>query len=333
MAAGRKTYFIGIAVSLAAVGLVLWLADPRQALRHLARVDWRHLLIPAAATAAGFCLRARRWQAIFPPTQRPTYGRSFNAMSIGLMANNFLPLHGGEFLRCGLVQKGITVAGSGVALSTVGLERILDGLMLAGVLLASLALINTPVWLWRLALASAALFTGVVVLLVALYHFEDSLRHGLERLLGRVAPRLAGLVAGAGQWLHEVLASVASLRLLAWLLLLSVGMRLGEAATIWGLALALGLPLDLGQILLMQSVLGLGLIIPAAPGYIGTYEALVVAVLDVFGVGADAALALALLMHAWLLCSTTVLGMAALSMEGLSLAQLRRARQMAGTGE
>jgi uncharacterized membrane protein YbhN (UPF0104 family) len=49
-------------------------------------------------------------------------------------------------------------------------------------------------------------------------------------------------------------------------------------------------------------------IVPAAPGYLGTFELTAVAIAQQFGVDADAAFAMALLVHAMILVVTSVGG-------------------------
>jgi uncharacterized membrane protein YbhN (UPF0104 family) len=62
--------------------------------------------------------------------------------------------------------------------------------------------------------------------------------------------------------------------------------------------------------------------IPAAPGYIGTYEVFTISALGLFGATREEALALALVMHAWVLVVTTGLGVASLGSSGLGFSRL-----------
>jgi uncharacterized membrane protein YbhN (UPF0104 family) len=95
-----------------------------------------------------------------------------------------------------------------------------------------------------------------------------------------------------------------------------------EAAFIWAMAAAVGVPLSIAGGALVAAVLGLGLMIPAAPGYVGTYEFFAVAVLSLFGASRESALALTLVMHAWVLLFTTGMGLAALAASGVRLSRL-----------
>ena len=59
----------------------------------------------------------------------------------------------------------------------------------------------------------------------------------------------------------------------------------------------------------VSAVLGLGLMIPAAPGGLGTYELSGVAALQLVNVDSGPALALTLAIHAWVFVTNTALGL------------------------
>jgi uncharacterized protein (TIRG00374 family) len=60
---------------------------------------------------------------------------------------------------------------------------------------------------------------------------------------------------------------------------------------------ALDIELSFSAALVLQMVIGLGVILPAAPGYVGTFEYFTVLGLSLFGIGHEAAFAYALLAH------------------------------------
>jgi uncharacterized protein (TIRG00374 family) len=60
---------------------------------------------------------------------------------------------------------------------------------------------------------------------------------------------------------------------------------------------ALDIELSFSAALVLQMVIGLGVILPAAPGYVGTFEYFTVLGLALFGIGHEPAFAYALLAH------------------------------------
>src|SRR5262249_974346 len=77
-------------------------------------------------------MRAGRWYYLFPPGSHPSH--LFNALMIGYMGNNVLPLRAGEGLRAYVAsrrgQRFWTV------LATIVVERVLDGLAVGLIVVA-----------------------------------------------------------------------------------------------------------------------------------------------------------------------------------------------------
>lgn len=63
--------------------------------------------------------------------------------------------------------------------------------------------------------------------------------------------------------------------------------------------------------------------IPASPGFIGTYHAAVIAGFTFFDVSQELALSVAIIMHAAVLFPSVVLGLLCLSWEDVSLREIR----------
>jgi uncharacterized protein (TIRG00374 family) len=72
---------------------------------------------------------------------------------------------------------------------------------------------------------------------------------------------------------------------------------------------ALDLELSFAAALILQMVIGLGVIVPAAPGYVGTFEYFTVLGLALFGIGQGAAFAYALLAHICQFVPVSVVGL------------------------
>src|SRR2546429_9856424 len=62
----------------------------------------------------------------------------WHATAIGFMANNLLPVRAGEFARAYAAQQQLPVRFS-TALASVGVERVLDGLLLVGLMMLAIA--------------------------------------------------------------------------------------------------------------------------------------------------------------------------------------------------
>jgi hypothetical protein len=304
----------GLVIGLALLAVVASRADLAATVAALSRLDARRLALPALVTVAATLLRAWRWQTMLPPATRPGVGACFRALALGNLANNVLFARAGDVLRCGLLQREHRGVGLSAALGAVGLEKVLDGLVLVAVVGAACAVLSPPEWLSALLAASAALFGGGLAVLGVLQRRGDRVLGALRAIaggarVGRTVVRAERLVVGVTGGLGAIgsparLGQVAGQTLAVWA---------ADACVVWTLARALGTPLASGAAAAVSAVVGLGLAVPAAPGAVGTYEFFAVAGLRLFDVAPAEALALALLMHAWAVGSTTVLGLAVLA--------------------
>jgi uncharacterized protein (TIRG00374 family) len=119
------------------------------------------------------------------------------------------------------------------------------------------------------------------------------------------------------------LSAVSSAGQMLTLLLMTAAIWTTEAGLIWGLARALGLAVSLKSSVVASAVLGLGLMIPAAPGGLGTYELFGTEAFKLAGIAASSALALTIVIHAWVFLANIVVGIFLLAVKGITLAQLR----------
>jgi uncharacterized membrane protein YbhN (UPF0104 family) len=75
---------------------------------------------------------------------------------------------------------------------------------------------------------------------------------------------------------------------------------------------AVGVELSLAQAALLTSGVALVSIVPAGPGFVGTFELTVVGIAEGFGISRDDAFALGLLVHLMILATTSVGGVIAM---------------------
>ena len=180
-------------------------------------------------------------------------------------------------------------------------------------------------WERRIAVGGAAI-VAVCALLIAGAVLRQVLRPQPERG-GR--SRLWRLV---DDLLHEI-ASPIGRRHIAAALALSVLAWLTWAAAAGLVCRSLGIDLSAVDLVFATSVINLGVAIPSAPGFVGTYQWLSVSALATVGVDADLALAFAFLMQAvWYLPTTVVGGPIALHEGGRDLLGRRYSGSRATSG-
>jgi glycosyltransferase 2 family protein len=316
---------IGILIGLGCIAILLRQVDLKQSWHALGSLSGRFLLIPLALFLVNLPLRAWRWQQIFPPSQRPPLATCLIVLGIGNMANFLLPGRAGDLSRCVLIGDGNSLADSSRALATLAVEKILDGLALIGMVLFSLWALHPPHWVIDLLRVAVLIFGGALVLLILLRYQTRTLVRFVRKTfrllrLSFLEEKFDSLLTSFADGLT---AGSSAPQMLA-LLLMTTAIWITEAALVWGLAMALQLAVSLKSAVIASAILGLGLMIPAAPGGLGTYELFGTEAFKLCGIAAGNALALTVVIHAWVFVTNVAFGLCLLAIKGVSLTQLRK---------
>ena len=315
---------LGLALGSVALVLALWGVPLGSVAEALSSADLAWLVPPALMFLLQQLRRAWR-QALIVQARHPehTLRTSLSVLCISFLFINTLPARLGEVVRpLLLLERDGVPMGTGFA--AVFLERAID-------LCAMLVMIALVAWLvpvpshtlvvqgteidW-VHLGRVAAGTAVPVLLGGLLAVVLGGRPLLRRLRGveqRLPPplsRIAMLVLGFGESFVDGLDAVRQPGRLAGILGLTTttwaltGLMYPALARAFGIEQAIGFGEGVGVL----SITMLGMAVPAAPGFAGTYEAFVRGGLALFGVAGNdgsvnldaIAVAYALTMHWWI---------------------------------
>lgn len=320
---------LGLLIGLGCVAVLLRQVDLKQSWSTLGQLNGPYLLAPVAVFFINLPLRAWRWQMIFPRSLRPRIIQCLVVLGIGNMANFLLPGRAGDIARCVLLGNGDSLAESSRTLATLAVEKVLDGLALVGMVLFSVWALQPPHWVLQLLRIATLIFGGALLLLVLLRYKTPLLICSVRRAFqfahfSSLEEKFDGVLTSFA----DGLSAVSSAPQMLGLLLLTGTIWTTEACLIWGLAGALGLSLPLKSAIVASAILGLGLMIPAAPGGLGTYELFGTEAFQLAGIVASRALALTVVIHAWVYVANVAVGILLLAVKGVSLAQLKNRLQV-----
>jgi hypothetical protein len=330
--AAKKTLQIalGLVASLGLVAFALSGVDLARVGDDLRGAEWRWVAAAFAASTYANWTRAGRWGVLFWHRKRIATASLFSSTMIGNAANTAIPIRVGEPLRAwSLARKeGLPFV---MTFATVIVERLLD----VAVLVLLLAL--TARWAplpegagERLETALRILTGGVIVAvgaLVVLFFRRDLLGRLADRGLAWLPSRLEDPARHA---LHAGLASLDALvdpRRLALLLAWSVWQWAWYAATFACTILALHLDAAyavpvLPAAVAVTVVVAVFLMLPAAPGFVGTFQAGCILALGLYGVPKESALSFSLVAHAVQLVVVMGIGGFCAAREGIGWRQL-----------
>jgi glycosyltransferase 2 family protein len=319
--------------------VLLWWTLRDVSLAHVARevraADPVLFTLAMIVATLGLVPRAIRWGILLRPvTSHLPFRPRFAATSIGFAANNLLPARVGEFARAFSLSR-LSRVPTAAAFGSLVIERVLDGLVVVGLLFAAMAAPSFPPigGLDVNVRAAALVLVGAMVGVAAVLFLLVVAPQRSAAVIGWVVARTLPLsfrrpVVDA---LHAFLGGIAVLRdgrlfliSLAW----AVGQWVFLAFSFWLGFLAFGIhePGLVGAFFL-QSLIALAVAIPSSPGFFGPFEAAAKIGLSLWGVPTEKAVPFAVGFHIGGFIPVTLIGIYYVWRMGLSWKDVGRSEE------
>jgi len=326
----RWYFWLGLSISV----LFLWqalrslrLAEVGQVLRD-AQYLW---LIPGIAVYfLAVWARSWRWHYLLRPLKQIPTMTMFPIVAIGYMGNNIYPARAGELLRAYILRdrESIPIAAS---LATIVIERAFDGIVMLAFVFLNISELMRQTGesgflgnIRNLAIFGAAFFLMalIVFLLMALYPTQAT--RIIESVINIFVPtKFRDSLKSMSARFLTGLSAMRSPADIFMVLSTSVVIWLFETGKYWFLMQAFPFEVSFYALMLMNGIVNLATTIPSAPGYIGTFDAPGIAVLEAYGVPGEIAAGYTLALHAALLLPITLLGAYFMTREQLSWQKIK----------
>jgi len=311
----RWQFWLGLIISLVFLYFALrglGLQDLRQA---FVQANYWWLIPGVIIYFAGVLVRTWRWHYLLRPVKKISSSTLFPIVTIGYMGNNIYPARAGEALRAVILKSREDVPISASA-ATIIVERVFDGVvMLAFVFLnlPELARLTRDSGfvgsIQTVALWGTMAFIGALVVFLLAAMFPEMVESFTKVLVYRIIPgRYRETTMGL---VHRFLGGLEALRSprdVLMVFLTSVLIWLLETGKYWLVMHAFPFQVSFFALMLMNGIVNLATTIPSAPGYIGTFDAPGIAVLEAYGVEKAFAAAYTLVLHVALWVPITALG-------------------------
>ncbi len=286
----RSLLSFGVAVAILAVFLSRLEVDFGSIAGAVRTSDGRLVALAFAVHYLTFLLRAFRWRLLL---QNAGVGATIPSV-IGLVrmiflswfANCVIPAKLGDAYRGYQIKQSVGISFS-TAMGTIVAERLLDTLVLVGLLLVAAwnlggASVAQSEFAHRVIAAGVLLLTLGALSLGAMWALRDKLH---LRLPDRVQAQYVRFQEG----------TLTSFKRLAAIAPLSVGVWLGEAGRLFIVAQAMGLGLGFPFVIFLALANSFLTVVPFTPGGLGLVEAGVVGLLLLAGIDKETAVAAALI--------------------------------------
>lgn len=298
-----RKFLVGLAVSAVCLAFLLRKMDLAKLVDAFRTMETVYLIPAIGLTFVSYYFRAVRWRFLLLPIKRVSMWPLISATLIGYMANNLLPARLGEFVRAYVLAQREELP-TGQVFATLVLDRLYDGFTVLLILLITFFTVKLPTGMETI--QQAMVTGGYVTLAVYLccIAFIVVLRRRTAWTLGIVETVLRPFPEKIGSCIVVALSSFIgglriSTRTVELLALLATSLVIWTFAT-WPIDLilrAFGIMLPITAAMFIMVFLVFAVMVPAAPGYVGTYHAACVYGLMAFRIPLEQAMSVALVIH------------------------------------
>ena len=295
----NKTLKLTIGIILSFIGLYYAFRrlDVSQLWIHFQTVNLLYILAVFVLFIYSVLVRAKRWQELLKPLIEIPVSPLFSSTMIGYFGNNVLPFRLGELLRGYSLSKECPLKVSSI-MGTIILERVLD---FAGLLIFSaLFLFSYPMEPWfKTGFSIISFFLIIAFSMMYLISqkiqvwekYVNELMSKSQPLLKKIFTILFNVINGFSQLgKSSNKAAISFYTVYLWIIYF---------ACAYLVVIAIGIELSWQQVGLLLIATTLSISVPAAPGYLGTYHAVVIYMMvSVFDMDLAISQSLAIILHA-----------------------------------
>jgi len=287
------------------------------------------LAAAAAVILPVYILRAIRWKLLLSPVKKNVrVSNTFWSTAVGSMVNTLIPIRLGEFVRAYTLGEK---EGTGFApgLSSIVVERTLDLIGLLSIGIVTMFLVSAQADLSSLAvnifIAVAVFIVVVLAVIIVGIKKEELIIRILTRITSkiplvkkytiRIADFASSLIKGLKGLSQnpKMFATNISLTWILWLI---------QTSAIYLTFTAFNYPMPFVAAILGGTLMSLSHILPATPGYVGSYEAFWAIIFFSLGVPENLLLATAVISHLIGLLPIVILGCISVVWLGVSFEEI-----------
>jgi len=320
----RKKLIIGILISLLFIFLSLKKVDIAELKLILRSADYISLIPIFILVVVSMFFRALRWQILIAPIAKVKIRSLFSASSIGLMVNNLLPARIGEIVRAWIIGSRENISKSSV-IATVVVERVFDGLTA----LITLAIVQTfyPFTIPSNLKTALYVLVALCVLIVAYFIYSRNADYSdtnkvdiLLKFVPQMArERISSLLVSFREGLKILSNGIDILKAI----LISFAVWIPIIIIIHLSLLSVRIETSIMASIITFIILSFGLMIPSAPGFIGTIQYCFVLALAIFNFPNDRAIAASIIYHIGTILSINTLGILFFLLDNIKISNIK----------
>ncbi|MFQ3675850.1 MAG: lysylphosphatidylglycerol synthase transmembrane domain-containing protein, partial [Endomicrobiia bacterium] len=287
-------FFIGILISGTAIYLIFKHIDLNEVYKTIKSANIFYLILTMVIGILLLFLRSFRWKMLIKEYSDYGLMNFFASTTVGLTINNILPFRAGDLAQAYSLSKKIGLPKS-LTFSTVLMERFIDFFPPIIFIIIGSFFVVLPKEM-SLPLAVVVL-SGLIFSMVLLIKFKNKMLGLLEKfsLKHKIFLKLYNVVKN----FYIGIENFKDIKLLLKTVPITFLLWAGYSITAYLCCLSLGITLpSLWASFLVQAIIVLSVLVPSSPGYIGTWEAMSIFALKIFGIEESLGFTFGLIFHA-----------------------------------
>ena len=319
----NKKVVLGILISVVLVYLSVRGINFRDILSDLKNIQLSYIALFLILVILMQWLRSYRWGVILQPLEKIDQLSLFSVTSVGFLAIAAIPARLGELARPYLIAKRSSIKMSS-ALGTIIVERVLDSFSVLTISVIVLFLNDLPSWMIKSSVLLFLLTLLVFCCIVGLIWRRQAALRIINRILSRLPGKFANKIDELIHRFIDGFQIIVNIKLLLYLFLLSAAIWLLDVLAIYVLLEAFGFTLPVMASFIVMIILIVGIAVPTAPGYIGSWHFSCILALGFFGIAKPAALSFAVVYHFLSMIIVVILGVIFLPFNKFSVSDMKK---------
>lgn len=322
MKKGPKRYWrtlFGVAVSIFFLYLAVRKVDFQAVGEAFREANYLYAIPNVVVILFVMWLRALRWRYLLQPVKPLSAGRLFSPVMIGFMANNVLPMRLGEFVRAYSLGEKEKISKS-ASFATIVVERVFDTLIL---LLMFAVVVSFSSLGMKFPILVLGMTIAVLLFVFFLKYKTDRTLRAIERTSRIFPTKVASFICNTTVRFTEGLAVLSDFRSLVRVALLSALIWVITALSNYFIFLSFDLHPPLYACFFLLVVVAFVIILPASPGFIGTFHYGCILALSYFEIDPNISFPFSVVLWSCQYFPVTLLGLYFLRREHLSLKKVR----------
>ncbi len=314
----KRNLLIGILISALFIFLAVRGINFSELAQSFQSANYLYIIPVILLVILGLYLRSYRWGIIMASLVKYNQIPLFIITSIGFMAVSILPARLGEFARPYLIKQknGIKMSST---MATIVVERIFDVLALMVLLFAVVLKISLPPVFFKTGITTLTIAFAVLLILIFLAVKKEFSLNKIDQLLGTLPHQAQKPLQHLAHAFIEGLQILPDLKKTLLVSFLSIVIWLIIALSAYVLFFSFGFDLPLINALAISVIIALGVMLPAAPGFVGTFHYACMIGLTSFGISKSEALSYAIVLHFLQMMPVVAIGLIFLPFQKISL--------------